>query len=181
MPTFKSRFSTCNFCSKEFEYYPSRSTGKFCSKKCYTDSKQRVIKCAFCSEFFKPKRKISKFCTKKCFGKYFSKNFSRENHSKWKGGTMTDTEGYIHRKAYDHPYRDKQNYVREHRLIMEKHIKRYLYSWEVIHHKNEIIDDNRLENLEIIHSNAEHSRRHKLGRPLPRNNEKKRWKGETLS
>ena len=74
----------------------------------------------------------------------------------WKGGIIIDKNGYVLIKSPDHPYRNSIGYVREHRLLMEKHLKRYLSPKEVVHHLNGKPADNRIENLELFQTNGKH-------------------------
>lgn len=76
-----------------------------------------------------------------------------ENHHAWKGGIIEDGNGYIQVKAPNHPKVNRGGYVREHVLVMEKKIGRYLNSTETVHHKNGIRSDNRVDNLELWASN----------------------------
>lgn len=73
----------------------------------------------------------------------------------WKGGRFVDHEGYVHIRIPSHP-NAVQGSMREHRLVMEQMIGRYLDRDEVVHHVNGIRDDNRPENLQLFPSNASH-------------------------
>lgn len=65
----------------------------------------------------------------------------------WKGGRFKNKLGYIFVSQPNHPFRNKDNCVREHRLVVEKYLGRYLKPKEVCHHLNKIKSDNRPENL----------------------------------
>ena len=79
-----------------------------------------------------------------------------EKNCFWRGGRVVDVDGYILLKVPGHPHATASGYVREHRLVMEQSIGRHLTRSEVVHHRNGVNDDNRLENLELFESNATH-------------------------
>lgn len=111
---------------------------------------------------------VSKAC--KRFGVQSQRRGPRSGpgHPEWKGGVRYDKNGY--REVWvpkDDPFacmaRARQQgrgkgygYVPEHRLVMARHLGRPLESCEVVHHKNGVHDDNRIENLELFSNNGEH-------------------------
>lgn len=86
-----------------------------------------------------------------------------ERSPNWRGGEIIAGRGYIYVYCPNHPTAPKKKYVLKHRLIMEKHLGRYLSSREVVHHINGNHFDNRLENLRLYPSQKEHMKLHKKG------------------
>jgi hypothetical protein len=81
------------------------------------------------------------------------------NNPQWRGGRQKTVAGYVRvfispdspyysmrRKCKNRPSND----IVEHRLVMAKHLGRCLHPWEIVHHKNGIKDDNRIENLYLV-------------------------------
>ncbi len=165
-----------------------RNGGKFCSRKCWEinnigkpspgKGKPSARKGYKHSE--ETKQKISKSLKGKCAGKNnpmygihltrrkLSKE-AKENISKakqgpknpaWKNGRRKNAQGYIRIHSPNHPFADIDGYVMEHRLVMEKHIGRYLTPKEVVHHRNGIKDDNKIENFKLFPNDLEHRKYH---------------------
>ena len=86
----------------------------------------------------------------------------------WKGGKIIHN-GYVMVLNRAHPHaRLGGKYVREHRLIMEKYLGRYLTPEERVHHKGikypidsiKNKQDNRIKNLELFANHSEHNKFH---------------------
>jgi len=91
---------------------------------------------------------------RKCSGIKRGEENRGGNSGNWKGGKHHHTQGYIMIYLYPedtfYSMANKLGYIKEHRLVMAKHLGRCLESWEIVHHINHIRDDNRIENLMII-------------------------------
>lgn len=81
--------------------------------------------------------------------------------SNWHGGHTKTEQGYILVKLPPNDFflqmANSNGYIFQHRLVMAKYLKRNLLPWEVIHHKNGIKEDNRLENLELLPASYKHT------------------------
>lgn len=76
------------------------------------------------------------------------------------GGGMNEKYAAVYKP--EHPYAHVNGYVYGHRLVMEKHLGRYLEPNEMVHHKDDNKRNNRLNNLELT-TNRAHSGHHQGG------------------
>ena len=79
--------------------------------------------------------------------KRISEKCSGSGNGNWKGGRFTNKLGYVFISQPHHPFANVEGYVLEHRLVMEKHLQRFLKPEEKVHHINGIRNDNDFANL----------------------------------
>ena len=84
---------------------------------------------------------------------------SGPNNPNWKGGRRL-IGGYVLTYKPTHPNANKHGCVREHRLVMEGKLKRYLNNKEIVHHADKNTLNNHLGNL-ILMTQGQHIKEHK--------------------
>jgi len=112
--------------------------------------------CGRCKVEFISRGTKRKFCSPTCYVGSLT-GVRRSNHSprgdrnpNWKGGKRLDKDGYVLINSPYHPLASADGYVREHRLVLEKHLFRFLLPEEIVHHENGKKEDNRVENLRLM-------------------------------
>jgi len=184
MATFKGEVKKCVTCSVIFKVPACRAkTAIACSYKCKaawmrTQGKNTItLHCLGCGKEFKEYAShVSrrKYCSRKCHGIYRVRGLFGEDNPAWKGGETIHSDGYKYVNVGDHPFKTANNYVFEHRLVMEEWLrenkpdsiyliyvdgKLYLDPVIIVHHKNENKLDNDISNLECM-TQSEHMKLH---------------------
>ena len=87
------------------------------------------------------------------------KKYRKRSDYEFGGHEKINDTGYYRVFVPDHPCASADGFVLKHRLIMEREIGRLLRPDEVVHHKNGIRTDNRIENLQLM-TKREHDAYH---------------------
>ena len=113
-------------------------------------------------------RKCGRYCSRECYYKSPARRPNLGRFGKdsigWKGGIIYERGYKLVLVPDSHPYgilkgRGKK-YYREHRLVMEQYLGRYLTPKEIVHHINGNILDNDIKNL-FLTDNSTHTGYHK--------------------
>ena len=93
----------------------------------------------------------------KKYSETISKLQKGKGNNNWGGGRWKVPSGYILIWDPEHPNANNDRCVREHILVMEKKLGRYLKEKEIVHHINGIKDDNRIKNLYLFSNSGSHT------------------------
>jgi hypothetical protein len=186
MAKFKGAVKRCVVCDVSFKVPACRAeTAICCSRKCKDAwwrtqrGKTLIFVCRGCGSEFADyvshaQRRV--FCSHRCRARYQDRpDFNGDKNPQWHGGKSEHVRGCVYAHATGHPFASTGNYVFEHRLVMERWLiendpdsrflverdgVKYLDPRIVVHHRNEIKSDNRIENLECM-TPSEHFTHHR--------------------
>jgi hypothetical protein len=94
-----------------------------------------------------------------------SANHAGEHNGNWRGGRIISC-GYVLIHQPGHHRADRQGYVREHTLVVERALGHPLPDKAEVHHVNEVKADNRNRNLVACQDHAYHFLLHRRMRAL---------------
>lgn len=141
---------------KKYQIKRSKCCSRLCAQKYASSFVKHIVTEATKKKMIKAwKNESRRKKASKIFSEYQTGKTASKSHN-WVNG-YSSKDGY--RLVYAGPTTPK--YIREHILVMEQSLGRALIKGEVVHHKNGIRDDNRLENLQLFSSTAEHIRHHR--------------------
>lgn len=117
-----------------------------------------IFECLSCKEHIekiKADGLKSNYCSHKCYAQ------NRKMRGSYKIDKKIMSRKYVYIYCPEHPNAigTRKLYVAEHRLVMEKHIGRYLTKDEVVHHIDENTTNNDISNLQLM-TPSDHSKHH---------------------
>lgn len=132
----------CPICNKKFHLKPyrlARSKNHYCSIECHQKAKKEYMK----------------------GNKNHQYGLKGNKNATWKSDRKITNYGYIKVRCLEHPFKDCDGFVFEHRLIAEKYLlnnensiiingKKYLSPHYIVHHKDFNKKNNNLSNLEVM-------------------------------
>ena len=181
----------CENCGKDVEIrHKKRLENEHicCSRKCAFElrkNKSKKYPCKICGKLVHRKpNELQKnkniFCSTDCMNKWKSAAYLGENNhqyglkgsanASWRSGEHISSYGYKLIRVLDHPFRNSDDMVFEHRLVAEKYLltdectvvidgKKYLSHDYIVHHKDHNRLNNNVENLQIM-TRSEHTKMH---------------------
>ena len=190
MAKFKGVVLQCKICGSSFKVPQCRSkTAEYCGKSCAVIGRAMAmslpkvaITCKECGKVFYDHQCHAHkrvFCSKACMESSRthlqdkSNRTSGGNNPMWRGGVCKHSDGYIYKRAVDHPFACR-SYVLEHRLVAENNLRstdpesvflvrlgdrKYLRPEISVHHIDGDKTNNTPDNLMVV-TNSEHQKIH---------------------